>query len=157
MQQQDKEQTIDILNDLIRINNDRIEGYRRAISEAGDLNIDLRAAFVNFISDSESYREELAEKVRALGGHASDDSTTFSGKIYRMWMDVKATFSGSDRKSILESCEFGEDAAQKAYQHALEEGVGMSPDVFTMISEQKDALRQAHNMIKNYRDLHQSI
>jgi uncharacterized protein (TIGR02284 family) len=154
MQIQDKEQTIDILNDLIKINNDRIEGYRRAISEAGDLNIDLRAAFVNFIADSESYREELVEKVRALGGNPSDDSTTLSGKIYRMWMDVKATFSGSDRLSILESCEFGEDAAQKAYQQALEEGVTMSQDIFTMISEQKDALRKAHNLVRNYRDLH---
>ena len=33
-----KEATVDILNDLVQINNDRIEGYDRAIKEAGDEN-----------------------------------------------------------------------------------------------------------------------
>jgi hypothetical protein len=33
-------------------------------------------------------------------------------------MDVKVSFSGNDRQAILESCEFGEDAAQKAYKDA---------------------------------------
>jgi uncharacterized protein (TIGR02284 family) len=36
-----------------------------------------------------------------------------SGTLHRMWLDVKATFSGHDRKSILEECERGEDAIKK--------------------------------------------
>ena len=42
-----------------------------------------------------------------------------SGKIYRTWMDVKAAFARKERLSVLEACEFGEDAAQRAYEAAL--------------------------------------
>jgi len=35
-------------------------------------------------------------------------------------MDVKNTFTGDDRHSVLESCEGGEDAALKAYKDALD-------------------------------------
>lgn len=34
-------------------------------------------------------------------------------------MYVKATFTGKDRKAILESCEYGEDQVQKAYEEAF--------------------------------------
>ena len=36
------------------------------------------------------------------------------GKIYSAWMDVKSAFTCKNRVSILASCEFGEDQAQKA-------------------------------------------
>ena len=36
---------VSVLNDLIRINNDRIEGYERASKEAKDIDVDLRAIF----------------------------------------------------------------------------------------------------------------
>ena len=60
----------------------------------------------------------LATEVAALGDDI-EKGTTNSGKIYRAWMDVKAAFTGHDRKAILASCEFGEDAAQAAYKTAL--------------------------------------
>jgi uncharacterized protein (TIGR02284 family) len=73
------------------------------------------------------------------------------GKIYRGWMDVKATFTGNDRTSILSACEFGEDAAQKAYEKALKKP-GLSSDVRQLIQDQKDQLRMAHDKIKRMRD-----
>ena len=150
------EATIEVLNDLIRINNDRIAGYRKAIDESGDLNIDLKAIFANCISDSEELKSQLQQKVTELGGTATDDATTISGKIYRAWMDVKATFSGADRTAILASCEYGEDAAQNAYKMALSDTNALNGDVITLISEQKSTLRKAHDVIKKYRDVHQA-
>ena len=79
------------------------------------------------------------------------DETTTAGKIYRAWMDVKATFGGDSRKGVLASCEFGEDAAQKAYKEALEED-DLSPDVRRIIESQKAILRDAHDRIKMMRD-----
>jgi uncharacterized protein (TIGR02284 family) len=67
-------------------------------------------------------------------------------------MDVKATFGGDSRKAVLASCEFGEDAAQKAYKEALEEK-DLSPDVRTTIEKQKRTLREAHDKIKMMRDM----
>ncbi len=50
-------------------------------------------------------------------------------------------FTGSDRKSILESCEFGEDAAQKAYNEALESDADMDVETRQLIMKQKHLLK----------------
>ena len=84
-------------------------------------------------------------------GDEPEEGTTIRGKIYRAWMGVKATFSGKDRKSVLESCEFGEDAAQRAYQSALEED-DLSSDVRQLLEQQKATLREAHDKVKKLRD-----
>src|SRR5690606_18184880 len=120
-------ETAEVLNDLIQINNDRVAGYKKAIDELHAGDVDLKALFAEFITQSEVFRQELEETVNSLGEEA-DTGTTASGKIYRVWMDVKAALSTKDRKAVLESCEFGEDAAQKAYKQALESG-GLSPSV----------------------------
>jgi len=148
---------IEVLNDLIRINNDRIVGYERAIKETKDLDVDLRAMFEGMVRESQQYKQELVDKVRQMGGDNVEGSTTISGKIYRAWMDVKATFSGHSRKAVLENCEFGEDAAQRAYEAALASDADMDPQCRQLISNQQKALKNSHDLIKKYRDAHASI
>jgi uncharacterized protein (TIGR02284 family) len=72
-------------------------------------------------------------------------------------MDVKATFTGSSRKEILASCEFGEDAAQKAYDAALTSDAEMEADVRQLIVDQQKALKNSHDVIKKYRDAHEAV
>lgn len=150
---QNQEQLIEVLDDLVKINNDRIAGYERAIKEAKDLDVDLKAVFEGMIRETQQYKEELMGKVTALGGEASTD-TTLSGKIYRAWMDVKATFTGSDRRAILENCEFGEDAWRRAYEAALASDAEMDADTRQLITEQYNSQKNAHDLIKKYRDAH---
>lgn len=145
---------IEILNDLIRINHDRITGYEKAANEAKDIDVDLKAAFHKMASESRRYATELSADVVRLGGEPASGTTT-AGKIYRGWMDVKATFTGSDRQSLLASCEFGEDAAQRAYESALSSTELQSQgDVYSLIATQKASLRISHDLVKKYRDLH---
>ena len=147
------ESNVAVLNDLIQINNDRIESYEKAAAETEVIDADLRDLFTNMANESREYVSELRNYIHQTGEGATD-STTVSGKIYRAWMDVKATFNGKDRKSILESCEFGEDAAQKAYKTALDNAADddLSPDVVELIKKQKALLRESHNEIKRLRD-----
>ncbi|MDE1192966.1 MAG: PA2169 family four-helix-bundle protein [Arachidicoccus sp.] len=106
------------LNDLIKINNDRIVGYQKAIDELKDSHdADLKTLFADVIHQSENFKKEL----QSFADDTVDDETTMSGKLYRGWMDIKAVFTGHDRKAILSNCEGGEDAAKKAYQDALNE------------------------------------
>jgi uncharacterized protein (TIGR02284 family) len=112
------EKVIGILNDLIQINNDRIVGYEKAIDELKDEDADLKTLFHRYTQDSKEFATELTYEVTRLGGNPSD-GTTNSGKIYRVWMDLKAAITGKDRQTILNNCEFGEDAAQKAYDMAF--------------------------------------
>ena len=146
------ERTVEVLNDLIRINNDRIEGYEKAVRETNDTDVDLRNIFNRMVQESRNYARELTDQVQRLGGDPAS-GTTASGKIYRLWMDVKSGFSRSERKSVLEECEFGEDAAQKAYEKALAPDNDLTPDVRTLVQKEKTNLKNSHDTIKNYRDM----
>ena len=90
-------------------------------------------------------------------GGSVESGTTASGKIYRAWMDVKATFTGNDRKAILASCEFGEDAAQRAYEAAIASDAEMDADVRQLIADQQKTLKNSHDLIKKYRDAHEAM
>src|SRR5690606_20196096 len=142
---------ISSLNDLIRVNNDRTEGYEKAIKnlEAGD--VDLKAIFSRMADQSRQFASELASEVVKQGGEPAI-GTTASGKIYRMWMDVKATFSGDDRQAMLKACEFGEDAILNAYSSAQEMHTDWNTDQAELIDQHKLLLNDSHDLIKKYRD-----
>jgi uncharacterized protein (TIGR02284 family) len=144
------DQTIGILNDLIKINNDRVEGYEKAIKDAAG-NPDLVTTFSGYSTQSRRYSSELRRIVTSLGGEPSE-STTVSGKVYRIWMDLRSAVSSSERSSALDLSEYGEDAAQKAYREALKDAAGMPADILATITTQKAELKEAHDIIKRLRD-----
>ncbi|PWT93546.1 MAG: aldehyde dehydrogenase [Acidobacteria bacterium] len=146
------ERNIDVLNDLIKINNDRVEGYQKAITNTGETDIDLRNIFNQMADESRGYLRELTDQVRRLGGEPASGSTA-PGKVYRVWMDVKSGLSRSERKSVLEECEYGEDAAQKAYEKALDAENDLSPEVRSLVQREKNNLKASHNTIKSHRDM----
>lgn len=143
-------ETIEVLNDLVAINNDRIAGYEKAIDELEASDSELKSLFTSMIDESRKIKLALASEVQSLGGEY-DRGTTASGKIYRAWMDVKAVFTGHDRHTILANCEGGEDAAQSAYKEALSDN-NLPAYIRTMLDEQKQILRSSHDQIKALRD-----
>ena len=142
---------IEVLNDLIKINYDRIEGYRKAAEESKEFDESLHTLFTGKADESRKHVSALVEKVRSLGGEAERGSTTM-GKIYRAWMDVKTTFSGDDRKAMIASCEFGEDQAQKAYIEALDSDADLDMETRRLLVSQKETLKNSHDEIKALRD-----
>ena len=151
---QHNEKLMEALSDLVKINNDRIQGYQKAIDQTDD--VDLKALFQRMIDESSMYIDQLnAELVRGVGG--VERNTTIYGRLYRTWMDVKATFTGKDRYAILAACEYGEDAAQRTYEDALRSDISMPYVVREMIANQKGALRSSHDTIKTYRDLEKVV
>ena len=144
-------ETIEVLNDLVTINNDRIVGYERALEETNTQDADLRILFTSMIDESRKIRIDLAGEVQALGGEFEAGTTT-SGKLYRAWMDVKAVFTGHDRHAVLANCERGEDAAQDAYKDALSEN-NVPGYIRTMLEAQKQILKASHDRIKALRDV----
>ena len=145
-----KEKIAEILNDLIEINNDRVNGYEKAVKETASEDADLRSLFTDLANDSRDYAAELRKLVYNTGKNPAE-GTTARGKIYRVWMDIKAAITGQSRKAILASCEFGEDAAQRAYDAALEDA-DLIGEERTLVTEQKSKLRKSHDKIKMMRD-----
>ena len=90
------------------------------------------------IHESHRHKAELSEEVRLLGGDP-ESGVTASGRIYHTWLDVKAGFTGSARDNILSNCEFGENAAQNAYDTAMD-SEGINNGLRNLLSDQKNEL-----------------
>ena len=147
----ENEKTIAVLNTLITINNDRIEGYETASKETEEQ--DLKTLFAQFSSTSQKCKHELTNEVSKLGGTAAEGTLTI-GKFFRVWMDVKAALTGKDRKAILNSCEYGEDQAKDTYEKVLENDIeNLNAEQQTMIKAQHTLLKADHDKVKSMRDL----
>jgi len=147
---QNTKETIEVLNDLIQINNDRITGYEKAIKETKAEDEDLKILFATMIAESHRNKIALATEVQTMGAEVVNGNTT-SGKIYRAWMDVKAVFTGHDRHTVLANCEAGEDAAKRAYRAALEHEA-LPAYIRELLVQQEGALLASHDEIKSLRD-----
>lgn len=140
-----RDRIIEIINSLIQINNDRIEGYQRAADETDQP--DLQLLFNRMMTKSEMLKSQLSAELRKYGGTPTDSTTTL-GKVFRVWMDFKAAVTAKDRKAILASCEFGEDAAQDTYNEAINENNSFLPvDLLQLITDQRGQLRVDHNQV----------
>lgn len=144
-------ETIEILNDLLVINNDRVEGYDKAVKELDAENPELMVIFASNAEQSKKFSSMLEQTVRELGGDP-ETGTTNRGKVYRLWMDIRSTISSDKSVSVLNLCEYGEDAAQKAYEKALEEDVNMDLPTRRLILDQKASLKEAHDQVKKLRN-----
>jgi uncharacterized protein (TIGR02284 family) len=143
-------EVVEVLNDLVMINNDRINGYQRAIKELKSGDQDLKTLFDKMIIESQQIKSDLAQEIQVLHGDV-EQGTTEMGKIYRAWMDVKSVFTGESRHVVLSNCEAGEDAAQKAYNKALETE-RLPVFIRDMLSNQKAILRNSHDEIRDLRN-----
>ncbi|MDP4214222.1 MAG: PA2169 family four-helix-bundle protein [Bacteroidota bacterium] len=141
---------IEVLNDLVLINNDRIGGYERAVKELKEEDHDLKSLFEHMILESQQIKSDLVQEVQVLHGE-TEKGTTEMGKIYRGWMGLKAIFTGASRHAILSNCEYGEDAAQKAYNKALETEK-LPAFLREMLKNQQETLKVSHDEIRDLRN-----
>ena len=130
------EKSIDVLNSLIEINNDRIEGYEYATSDTDDT--DLKILFSQCAQTSLKCRAELQDEVYKLGGTPVDSTS----KPLNLWLDANSTLNGDGRKEILCSCEYGENFATNTYKEVLRN------DFEVINPEQKVILKAQHISLK---------
>ncbi|CCH02474.1 Protein of unknown function DUF2383 [Fibrella aestuarina BUZ 2] len=111
---------VEDLNELVKINNDRIQGYMKAVEDTEDTQLDH--LFNEMIVQSQNFRSQLADHIVRIDGSAVSDATTtdVSSKIHRAWIDIKSALTGKDRDTVLSSVTFGENAAVEAYESAIE-------------------------------------
>lgn len=142
--------TAGILNDLIEINNDRVEGFEKALADIKEENADLKGLFQEYASQSRKFSQELSIVVAGTGGEV-ETGESVSGTLHRAWIDIKSIFGADDRKSILNEAERGEDAIKAAYEKALREGELGGP-ALEKVSAQAVEIKAAHDKIKALRD-----
>jgi|SRR6185312_12568445 len=149
---EDTAETLQLLNDLILINNDRIEGYTRALREAeqNENDLDLEPLFLRLIDNSRRYKIQIGTEIQALGGEI-ESGTTLGGKIHRAWLSIKENFNGTDRHIILDECESGEDAIRNTYEDILNDDT-LPAYIIDLLDGQLQEILAAHDEIKELRD-----
>ncbi len=143
-------EVIEVLNDLVMINSDRIAGYQRAVKELKPGNEDLKLIFDRMIIESQQIKSDLTNEILVLHGDV-EKGTSEMGKIYRAWMELKAVFTGESRHKIFSNCEMVEDAVQKAYNKALETN-RLPAFLKELLNSQQEILRFSHNEIWSLRN-----
>ncbi|MFI5195601.1 MAG: PA2169 family four-helix-bundle protein [Chitinophagales bacterium] len=136
-----------VLNDLIKINNERIVCYQQAIDHAINLDIDFNHLFQEIIAECQRFNQQLINKINALDGNPKDN-VSISGLIHRAWLDLKVTFTGNTRNAIINFCEYNEEVAQHAYKAALNVSAEMNNDIYTLIEQQQDTLKRTFASLK---------
>lgn len=139
------------INELVEINNDRIEGYKKAIEllPEGD-HFGLRSIFEDYRDQSIQFNADLKPLVTGLGENPTDDTRT-SGKMFRAWMELKSAVAPHTIQAVLESCERGEDEFKKVYEDVLADG-NLDADLRLIAQSQLELERAAHDHIKELRD-----
>lgn len=142
---------VSALNDLIRINNDRITGYKKRMSAS--LDDDLDELFYLFVYQSQQNIDELTQLIYRFGGQPVD-GRSLSGQFYHAWMDVTATLVRQDRQTMLDYCEYGEDVAKSVYQKVLDDKEIMGSDikVLHLLKMHLADLKRSHKLVKELRD-----
>jgi len=145
------EKSVDVINDLIKINNDRSAGFEKAAQDLKNGNGELIAVFNRLAGESREYANELTGIARQYYGDVAEGTST-SGDLHRAWISIKSTFAGNDAAAILYECERGEDAAKSAYKDALDESNELTFEVAGVLQRQQEGIIAGHDLIKNLRD-----
>lgn len=143
---------IEVLNDLIKINKEREEGYVKAVRELTPAEHNLRGIFERKAQDSRNNVVQLQHKAEEIGAPLEEPvDNSFTGAIYSAWSELKNVFSGNDNKSVLTCRASDEEAVQKCYERALNERE-LPEDLTNVIREQKqsiDASREEISKLAN--------
>jgi uncharacterized protein (TIGR02284 family) len=141
------ENTVSVLNDLLNITNDRIEGFSKVEDKVWDTHSALRSDYDQMVSQSQTMKSDLVRLINERGGEA-DNTTSTAGAVHRAWIDVKNSFTGNKDESTLENVVFGEKAAISAYEDALEGG-DLCPESSQVVSDHLHHLKSSYSRFEN--------
>jgi uncharacterized protein (TIGR02284 family) len=140
--------TVDTLNDLLQIANDRLKGFQEVDKKVISNYPGLSAEYDHMVIESTKMKTELSSLIEKNGGDA-ENSTTVAGGLHRTWIDVKNAFLVNKNESTLENVLFGENAAIKAYEDALESG-DLDPASRAVVSDQLHDLHASYRKFQSF-------
>jgi uncharacterized protein (TIGR02284 family) len=140
--------TTQILVDLLRINKDRVEGYKNA---SYNTNVaDLKGIFSTMADESRKNVTELTKEIIHIHSNSDIEKIANDGHIYKTWLDLKAQFAGSALTiDNLLNCEAAEKAVLNAY--ALAKNSSFSEHLWELIDRQEESLKKSYEVIRSNR------
>jgi uncharacterized protein (TIGR02284 family) len=149
----ENQEEVSVLNDLLHITNDRIQGFAKVEGKIWEKYPDVKKDYDRIITQSKIMKNELIDLIKENGGEASD-SASVAGTLHRTWIDIKNSFTiGNIEESTLENVIFGENAAVDAYQNAIDKG-NLSEKSLDIVSEQLKHIKDSYHQfqgVSNYK------
>jgi uncharacterized protein (TIGR02284 family) len=140
----------EVLNDLITINTERIEGYNFATSQA-DVSI-LKDLFARLTETSLICRQDLVKEVYKLGGVPNEIIPPVD--FLEALREVKTAVIFKDHKGLLCSCDQEEKEVLRSYEEALRiEDENFTTQHHLLFNKHCDLLRADHDKVKNLLDV----
>ena len=139
------DKTIECLNALIVINNDRIEGYETAQKETDDLV--LNKLFSDFQRTSFNCKTELASEIRNLKGNPKQ-GTRETGKFFVDWLEVKNSLINNNIQYLLDACLESELVALEFYKNWLiQDNEIHSVEIADLLNTQYSLLKKDYEIL----------
>lgn len=143
--------SIDALNTLIEINNNRFESYIMASKQINEY--DLTTLFVGFQETSNRYKAELVSEIQKLGGKPVKEYQVML-LISKILMELRSKFKIKDREDILNRCEYDADVTLKKYTKILNNNIEhLTPKHQNMLKAQHQSIKKEHDTLKDLGDL----
>ncbi len=145
----ENEKLIEELNDLILINNDRIEKYNQVLKDSRSS--EEISLLKKMIHQSIHYNIELSEEISNKSRNRNWKSLTKPGKIYKMWADLISSITDKTRLNISETSEIVELAILKAYHKALSPDIYIPSEITSLLFMQKAKLKESYDILNGRR------
>lgn len=107
------------LKEIIEINKEAVEGYRKASEGVG--NSELKPLFLEFSSQRQKFLDEAKSEAKTAGLDI-DEGTSWEGELHQALISMKATLTSGEEVGMIGECITGEQASVKIYKQAIESG-----------------------------------
>jgi uncharacterized protein (TIGR02284 family) len=143
-----KHETELVLKSLINVLQDSQKGFADIGEHLKDET--LRHYFLAESLNRANFRAELENELHRAGVHDVHETGTTTGKLHRLWGDLKAKIVKGDHE-LLVTAEQGEDVAKKAYADALEQKDLPLP-LRQLLAEQQAQVNSSHDYVRDHRN-----
>lgn len=140
------EETIQKLQDLIRINVDSEQGFREAARTVN--NYVISQTF-------DSFAQQRTENIRELQIFVTDNGEepvnegSYAGKVHRLWLDLRGKLHEENSLTVLAEAERGEGYIKSAYEEVLKAIPGSAMN--DVILRQYAEVKVVHDRVRNMR------
>jgi len=136
-------EVIQILNDLITLNKNRVTGYKEIVHKVNDETIADHCR--EMIRQGERNVSQLSSIIEDAGGSVEDKTTT-SGFIYNLWMDIVYAEEKESQQDVYDYCRRMEQTALEGYEALLRHLKKEDPVYHLAESQEIDIQNSLHKL-----------
>ncbi|HEY0625170.1 MAG TPA: PA2169 family four-helix-bundle protein [Allosphingosinicella sp.] len=146
----DKSHDITVLNSLIEMTLDSVDGYRRSAEEATSSR--FSSEFLSRANEREQVVRQLQGEVRRLGGNPEDDGSVLAA-AHRAFLTLRDRATGSDDEAVIAEVDHGESYLRGKWETALKDDQ-LSPETRSAITSAWESVRAGQ---EKWRAVHENM